>query len=359
MIIRRKAVRCGIAAIGTTALFGMTACASGTGEPGTPELVIASWGDPFTSATKEHLVDPFVEETGYDVTIVDAPGKYLATLESQVAADNVEWDLLDSTSAPDAYVAYDQGLIAEMPADVQERLLEVLPEDAVTDFGITWSILAYITACNTEAAEACPADTTEYFDTEAFPGSRTSISTSPLVNLSMAEIANGVPAAEISTHEIDIDRAFETLERVKAETGVWWSSGDQNTQVFLNGEADMGISYSGRAFAADAENGSMQINWKDGLYNPGFWNVVAGGDEAESWEFVEWIANHPENAAAWAEALGYSVPNPEAFDYMSPGVPETLADFPANRELLGDMNFEWYVENFDEVNERWQEFLRG
>ncbi|MER7796181.1 extracellular solute-binding protein [Microbacterium sp. NPDC096154] len=361
----KKAARIGGAALGAVSMLAATACSSGSGGEGAGgdeavTLTIASWGDPFTSATRTHLAEPFAEETGYDVQIVDAPGKFVATLESQIAADNVEWDILDSTSAPDAYVMYDRGMIDQMPDDVKERLLEVLPEDAVTDFGITWSILGYITACNQAAVEACPSNTEEYFDTEAFPGSRTSISTSPLVNLSLAEIANGVPIEDLATHEIDLDAAFATLEKVKAETGVWWNSGDQSVQVMTNEEADMGVLYSGRAYTVNEEIGNTQLNWEDGLYNPGFMNVVEGsGDEDAAWEFIEWIATHPENAAAWASELGYSVPNPEAFDFIDPAIAETLPDFPANREQLAAMNFDWYVENFDEVNARWQEFLRG
>lgn len=354
-----------ITAIGAvlTLSGGLLSCsdAGGAGEgKEKPSLVIASWGDPFTSATQENLVDPFVEETGYDVQIVDAPGKFVASLEAQNQADNIEWDLLDSTSGPDAYIAYDQGLIQQMPADVKSRILEELPESAVTDFGITWSTLGYITACNADTAVACPQNTTELFDTEKFPGARTSIATSPLVNLSMAEIASGVAPADLSTHEIDLDRAFATLEKYQAEGGTWWSSGDQNMQVFSTGEVDMGISYSGRAYAVGADMENLEVNWDQGIYNPGFWNVVEGSDHSEAaWEFVEWVASHPEAAANWGVALGYSIPNPDSFDYIEDDVAATLADYPANRDVLGDMNFEWYVENYKEVNDRWQEFLRG
>lgn len=361
---RRSPLKIVGAAVAATALLGVTACGGGSGSPGAegekPSLVIASWGDPFTSATQKHLVDPFVAETGYEVQIVDAPGKYLASLEAQQQADNIEWDILDSTSGPDAYIAYDKGLIEKMPDDVQERILQELPETAVTDFGITWSTLGYIIACRTEAVEKCPSNTTEFFDAEKFPGSRTSIATSPMVNLSLAEIAAGVPVEELATHEIDLDRAFKTLESIKPELSTFWSSGDQNMQVFNTGEADMGISYSGRAYSVDKQGTPMNITWDEGLYNPGFYNVVAGSDNsAEAWEFVEWVATHPEAQAAWGEELGYSFPHPEAFDFVSDEVAETLADFPANRELLGVMNYDWYVENYEEVNTRWQEFTRG
>lgn len=364
---RRGARTATVLAIGTTLILALAGCAnegaSGGGNANggeTPSLVIASWGDPFTSATREHLVEPFVEETGYDVQIVDAPGKFVASLEAQKQANNIEWDLLDSTSGPDAYLAYDQGLIAAMPDDVRERILAVLPESAVTDFGIAWSILGYITTCNADNVEACPSNSTELFDPASFPGARTSIATSPLVNLSLAELASGVDIDELATHDIDLDRAFGKLEEFKAAGGTWWSSGDQNMQVFATGEVDMGVSYSGRAYSVAKELPNLQISWDGGLYNPGFWNVVEGSDHStEAWEFIEWVATHPEAAADWAVALGYSVPNPESFDFIPGDVAETLADFPANRELLAVMNYDWYVENADDVNVRWQEFLRG
>lgn len=341
-------------------LLALSGCSPNSDDNSSVSLTIASWGDPFTAATQKHLVEPFMEETGYEVQIVDAPGKFVSNLESQNQAGKVEWDLLDSTSGPDAYIAYERGLLAKMPDDVRGRILEVLPEDAVTDFGITWSILGYITACNPEAVEACPSNMSELFETEAFPGSRTSIATSPLVNLSAAEIANGVAIEDLSEHEIDLDRAFETLEKYQESSGAWWSSGDQNIQVFSTGEAEMGISYSGRAYAAEEAGTPLEVIWEDGLYNPGFWNVVEGSDVSdEAWEFVEWVATNPEAAANWGAELGYSVPNPDAFEYFDEEVSSQLADFPENREKLGHMNFDWYVENYEEVNTRWQEFLRG
>ncbi|MET4620951.1 putative spermidine/putrescine transport system substrate-binding protein [Arthrobacter sp. 2762] len=325
-----------------------------------PSLVIASWGNPLSGATKTYLVDPFVAETGIEVKIVDAPGKYVANLESQKQANKIEWDLLDSTSGPDAYIAYDKGLIEKMPEDVKARILQSLPQSAVTEFGISWSALGYVSACSTRAVEKCPANTTEFFDTASFPGTRTSIATSPLVNLSLAEVAAGVPVKDLATHEIDLDRAFETLKKLKPSMGTWWSSGDQNMQVFASGEADMGISYSGRAYAVDKQGTPMTVSWDQGLYNPGFWNVVAGSpNSAASWQFIEWIAKHPEAEAKWAEALGYSVPNPKAFDFLPADVASKLADFPANREVLAALNYTWYVKNYKEVNDRWQEFLRG
>ena len=40
------------------------------GEP----LVVATWGGAYTDAFREAFADPFSEETGVEVQIVDAPG---------------------------------------------------------------------------------------------------------------------------------------------------------------------------------------------------------------------------------------------------------------------------------------------
>lgn len=353
-----KAAAATIAAV-TACILAFSGCGSGS-KADDNTLTIASWGDPFTSSTRKNLAEPFEKETGIKIQIVDAPGKFVSNLESQKQANNVEWDLLDSTSGPDAYIAYDKGLIQKMPDDVKSSLSKTLPKDAVTDFGITWSILGYVNVCNTEAVTKCPATGEELFNSAEFPGKRTSISTSPLVNLSMAELANGVSKDDLATHDIDLDRAFATLEKFNSAGGSWWSSGDQNVQLLENGAADMGISYSGRAFAVKEGGTPLKITWKDGLYNPGFWNVVEGSHAPKNaWKFVEWVGTHPEAAANWGEDLGYSVPDVKSQDYFDKSVVKTLADYPKNKKQLANMNYDWYVENYAEVNDRWQEFLRG
>ena len=349
------------AAVALSVIPLATACGGGdtsaSGEDTT--LVVASWGAYFTKATRQFLADPFTKETGIKVQIVDAPGKYAANLQAQKQANNVQWDLLDSTSAPDAYQMAHDGLIEKLPDDLKAEFTSELGDEAVEDFGFTFSNLGYVIACNTDKVTTCPDSQQAYFDT-ANPARRQMIATLPLLNLSLAEMASGVPAEQIPTHEIDLDRAFAKLKELKPQIKVWWESGDQMEQAFRNGEADMGIAYSGRAFSL-AENGTpIKVQWKAGVYNPGFWNVVSGAPHTKAaFQFMQWIAKHPEAQAKWAEMTKYSVPNPKAFDYMDDTFKKQLADWPDNRKQLTTLNYDWYVKNSQEVNRRWQEFLRG
>nr|WP_240940186.1 extracellular solute-binding protein [Planosporangium flavigriseum] len=322
-------------------------------------LVIASWGAYFSAATKKNLVEPFTKETGIQVQIVDAPGKYVANLQSQQKAGKMQWDLLDSTSGPDAYILADQKLVEPLPADLKKQFESVLSKGSVVDFGFTFSNLGYVIACRTDKVKECPPDAKSFFD-KSIPGRRQSVATSPLINLSMAEMASGVSPKDLKTHEINLDRAFAKLKEIKPEMKVWWQSGDQMEQAYRNGEVEMGIAYSGRAFSLNDKGTPMKVVWTDGIYNPGFWQVVKGSQHTKAaFKFLEWVANHPEAQAGWAKDTGYSVPNPKAFDYMADDLKTKQVDWPANREQLASLNYEWYVKNQAEVNKRWQEFLRG
>jgi putative spermidine/putrescine transport system substrate-binding protein len=349
---------------GTMALAGCGTGAAGvapsnaaTGGAKGP-IVVASWGSTTTEAMRKYLADPFTKETGIEVQIVDAPGKFAAGVQAQSRAGKIQWDLLDAVSAPDAYALHDQGLLEPLPADLKTELTGILSEDAVRDFGYSFSALGYITSCQPERVKNCPQTAKDYFDTENFPGRRQMIGTSPLVNLSLAALADGVTQEELGTHEINLDKAFARLKQLKPQVKVWWQSSDQSQQTLRTGEVDMGTLYSGRAYLLKDQGTPVEPVWNQGLYNPGYLSVVKDAPHREAaFQFIEWIAKHPEAQANWASGTRNSVPNPKAFDYMKPELRESLADWPANREVLANLNYKWYVANFDEINKRWQEFL--
>lgn len=364
---RRNRVRVGgrFAAVATVVLLLAAGCGSSGGASGGDDsakgpLIVASWGSSTSESMRKYLAEPFTKETGIEIQIVDAPGKYAASVQAQSRAGKIQWDILDATSAPDAYALDKLGLLEHLPADLKADLEKILVKDSVKDFGYSFSALGYLVTCHNKRAPKCPGTAKEYFDAKANPAPRQMIATSPLVNLSLAELANGVPAKELGTHEIDLDRAFAKLEELKPAVKVWWQSSDQSQQTMRTGEVDLGVMYSGRAYLLQEQGTPVTPVWTEGLYNPGFMNVVKGSKHKEaSFRFLRWIAEHPEAQAGWASGTRNSVPNPKAFDHMTPALRESLADWPANREVLANMNYGWYVKNFDEVNTRWQEFLRG
>ncbi len=337
---------------------GSTAAGSSRADKG--PIVVASWGGKFTRSTRDLLAKPFTDETGIEVKIVDVPGNQVAQLNAQKKAGKVQWDLLDSVVGQDAFLLDKQGLLEPLPARLQRTFERELTRGATEPFGFTFANLGYVVACNADKVDACPRDTREFFDTDAFPGDRTMCATCPLVNLTMAEVADGTPIDQTATTDVDLPASLDTLGRIKPEVKVFWQSGDQMEQVMRTGEAAIGILYSGRALALKEQGLNLEIGWDGGIYEPGYWAVVRGSQHAAAaQQFMAWIADHPEAQAKWAEAMQYSVPNPKAFDLMKPEVAAGLADNPANAAKLARMNYRWMVGHADEVNGEWKSFLQG
>ena len=339
---------------------GGSTAASGSARAAEGPIVVASWGGKFTRSTRELLAEPFTEETGIEVKIVDVPGTQVAQLKAQQKAGKVQWDLLDSVVGQDAFLLERDGLIEPLPAELQRQFERTLARGAVEPFGFTFANLGYVVACNADKVDRCPTNTTEFFDAESFPGDRTMCATCPLVSLTMAELAAGTPIEETAGKPVDLKASLDSLERLKPSVKVFWQSGDQMEQVMRTGEASIGVLYSGRALALREEGLNLEVAWDGGVYEPGYWAVVRGAEHAEAArEFMRWIAENPEAQAKWAEAMQYSVPNPSAFDLMPPEVAAGLADNPDNSDKLARMNFRWMVDNADEVNGEWKSFLQG
>lgn len=341
-------------------LLGTLVACSGSEAPGdepasTKVLTIGGWGGGFTKATQQYLADPFSAETGIDVQFADAPGEQVARLKAMTAANNIEWDLIDSLDASSAAVAYASDLAAPMPGDVRKRLEAILPAESISEYGIYFSNNAFVIGCNEDVATACPSNAKEFFDTKNFPGPRAFIDR-PLIAITMALEADGVDIASATT--VDLDRALAKLESIKKDITVWYSAGDQMEQVVRDGQVAMGVLWSGRSYRLIEQGVNLKLSWDGAVYDPGEWFVVAGSpNEAAAWEFIIALADNAKGQADWSTAMTYGLANPKAFDFMDPKVAATLPDWPENFKSVVIPNFGWYAANLQDVETRWMEFL--
>ena len=351
---QRTAILAGIA-VSTLLISGCASTAPEQSNDGeSNSLVIATWGGAFTEATQDNLVAAFTEETGIDVQIVDAPGTQAAQMQQMVDAGDVQWDVLDSLSAADAYFMADAGLLEPLPEDLSTRIVAEVEPERVTDFGFTFANLGYVIACNMETVDACPETVADFFDAEAYPGKRMypgeSYGPSSAVLL---EATGDAPA------DADIARIADPLAAIKDDVTVWWTSGDQQDQAFRQGEADIAIARSGRVYTLIDEGMNMQVNWA-GVYDPGFTSIaVDAPNRANAERYLEWLAANTEAQAGFAEQLQYSVPNPGAIDLLDETVASRLADYPENFEQLGTQDFEWYLEHKSEVDAAIRSVVQG
>jgi putative spermidine/putrescine transport system substrate-binding protein len=323
-------------------------------------LTIGGWGGTYDKATTTHYLKPFEAEKGPKSRFVAASGTQVAKLEAQVKAGKMQWDLIDSMSGADAFIAYDKGLLEPLPADLKAKLVKTLGEGKVSDFGFTMGNLGNAITCNMDEMDECP-DAKGFFDPVAFPQDRTIKGFGPIETATLAMVANGTPVSETKTTPVDIDAVFATLDKIKDKVKTPWDSGDQGNQLIRSNEVQMGALWTGRMAQLQKETGmNLEIGLEGSVYEPGYWAVAKGAPNKDAaFALLEWIADHPENQAAWSEELQYSVPNPKALDFMDEENAAKLVDNPANFDKLAVPNYDWYVDNADELNKRWQDWLKG
>jgi putative spermidine/putrescine transport system substrate-binding protein len=335
-------------------------------------LVIVSWGGAYTASQQKAYHDPYMQANP-DIKIVndDSAAEGAAKLRAQVEAGNVSWDLLDSTAA-DAISLCDEGIVEEIDHDSQ---LAAAPNGAPAsqDFGdlivspcfIPQIVYSTTFGYRTDKVETAPTTIKDVFDLEKIPGKR-SLEKRPIGNLEWALLADGVPADEIyevlSTSE-GVERAFRKLDTIKSEV-VWWTQGSQPVQLLADGEVVIASAFNGRLFdAIEAEKQPIGMMWDWQVFDLDGWVIPKGTKNIEEvLEFVK-FATDTQRLADQAKYISYgparasSAPlvgmHAELGIDMAPHMPTN----PENSKNTLLFNYEWWADNRDDMNERFQAWL--
>ncbi len=333
------------------------------------ELTVMSWGGAYTKSQVEAYHKPFTAETGIKINSVDSDNP-ATPIKAQVEAGNVTVDVAD-VEFSDAVRLCDEGLLME----VDQSMLPAAPDGtaAADDFidgalqdcavaNIVWStVFAY----NTENNATAPTTIGDFFNTADFPGKR-GLRKSAKATLEMALMADGVPAGEVyDLLETDegVDRAFAKLDSIKGDI-VWWEAGAQPPQLLADGEVSMSTAYNGRIFnAAVSEGQPLEVVWDGQILDFDLWVVPKGAPNAEAaMQFVaystdtqrladqaSWISYGPARKSSGALVGLYNDGKTE----MAPHMPTAAANL--SNALVN--NFEFWVDNDAELNERFNAWL--
>lgn len=331
-------------------------------------ITVVSWGGAYTKSQVEAYHKPWMAKTGNSIVSEDYNGG-LAEVKAQVEAGNVTWDLVD-VEYSDAVRGCDEGLLEEIDhsilpaapdgtAAVDDFIEGALPDCAVAN--IVWStVFAYNTE-NTQGVTGIA----DFFDLEKFPGKR-GLRKNPKSLLEMALMADGVPAAEVyAMLETDegVDRAFAKLDTIK-DSVVWWEAGAQPPQLLADGEVVMTTAYNGRIFNAAAGEGQpFEVNWDGQILDFDLWVMPKGAPNKEAaLDFVAFSTDTQRLAdqASWI-AYGPARKSSGALvGLYNDGKTQMAPHMPTAAENLGNAlvnNFEFWADNQDELNERFNAWL--
>jgi len=332
---------------------------NGEEDPSGPkdDIVVLSFGGAFAEAQRAAYFDPYEEDTGIKVVDASYGGEY-GKLKAAVESGNVPWDVVDIESSA-LLRGKEDGILLRI-GEHNFDASQLMPE-AVDEYGIGADLYSVSLGFNTISfpdGERQPATWKDFWDIESFPGPRT-MKRDPRFTLEIALIADGVPLDEIySSGELDVDRAFASLNRIKPHIAVWWTTGQQPIQLLTDGEVVMAAAFGARIYTAQHDNGApVRLVWNEGIIDIEYWAVLKGSSSLErSLDFIK-FASSAEPQAEFSTRFPLGPVNINAFSHMDEEYARKLNTHPDNYETQLLFSASYWAKNEEAVRERFNAWL--
>jgi putative spermidine/putrescine transport system substrate-binding protein len=306
-------------------------------------LYVNTWGGPWEEAAKKHLFEPFTAETGIEIRTV-SPVSF-AKLAAQVQTGTYEFDVT-TLGGGDIVRANQAGLLAEIEEPFPGGLFEN---------GAASHAFATVIAWRTDKfPNGGPQNWAEFWDVEKFPGARCLQRYSARI-IPIALLADGVPIDKL--YPLDVDRAFAALDRIKPHIRVWWTAGNQSTQVLRDGEVDLIGIWHGRYFEAEDAGAPVAMTWNQGEIERAYWVVAKGSpNEAAAKQFVK-FATSPKPLAGFCIAGNYGPLNPASAEFVQEKDLARMPTAPKTYPLTFEQDMANFGANPEEVAQRFEEWI--
>jgi len=333
-------------------------------------ITVTSFGGAFSQSQIEAYQKPFSAKTGVKINAEVYNGG-LAEVRAQVQAGNVTWDVVD-LEKQDLTAACDEGLLEPIDWSTLPPAPDGTPAEkdfipgALHECGVATIVWTTIVAYDeTKFPGEKPTKLADFFDVKKFPGMR-GISKRPVVALEFALMADGVPPGEVyktlSTSD-GMDRAFKKLDTIK-ENLIFWEAGAQPPQMLADGEVVMTTAYNGRIFNAQMqEKKPFVIIWDHHVYNWDFYTIPKGTkNKKTALEFLK-FATGTQRLADQASWISYgpvrksSVPLIATFHGTDVQMAPHMPTAPANFKNALETDNEWWADNQDEINKRYNAWM--
>lgn len=294
---------------------------------------------------------PFTAETGIRIQAT-APVS-LPKLKAMVETGNMEWDLTEM-GASDMIEAVANGWLTEIDwsiVDPESRL----PAIARQKYGMVTSTFSTVMAYRTDKfGGKAPSSWADFWDVKGFPGPR-ALQDSPRHNLEFALIADG--ADKDSLYPLDVDRAFRKLDQIKPHIAAWWTTGAQQVQLLVDGEAVMGTVWNGRVTPLKKEGKPVELSWSGGAMQLSYWAVPKGARHPK--EAMRYMKTRldADKGAEFVKDAPYPGFIPGLMEKLTPEAARQLPTYPDNVARQYQYNAEWWVKNQAAITERWTAWL--
>ncbi|MER3438177.1 MAG: Tat pathway signal protein [Chloroflexota bacterium] len=320
---------------------------------GSGEVIVASWGGAFQDAQREAYFKPFERLSG--IKVIEGTQPDVAKIKAMVDTGNVEYDVAE-VDRSDVILLEKQGDYWE---EIDYSLFDTANIPGYRRYKYSCDMLPYATiiAYRTDVFSTPPAGQKDFWDLDKFPGPRsTTGGTGGLVPfLEAALIADGVEKDAV--YPIDIERAYNSLSKIKGDVVKWWEAGAQPAQALTDNEAVMVHAWNGRIAAIQAEGAPAGITWNEGMLATDVWAIPKGAKNAENAQKFTAFITMAIPQARLSMLIPYGFVNEKAAEYIPAERLAQLPTAPQYKDQMFERNAEWWVENRDAVLERWNEWI--
>nr|WP_243642033.1 extracellular solute-binding protein [Rhodovulum steppense] len=339
-------------------------------------MTVVSWGGAYQTSQIKAYAEPYAAMTGTTFTWDESSNEAVAKLRAMNEAGNITWDLVD-VEGPDSQRLCDEGLAMEV--DIDEILAagddgstprEDFGDSAFNDCYIPQIVFSTTFGYRTNVAEwggRTPDNLCALFDLENFPGKR-SLERRPKKNIEWALLCDGVEKDDLydvlSTPE-GVEQALAKLDTIKSEV-IWWSAGAETPQRLADGEVVMGSTYNGRLFSVIVEQSQpVEMLWDWQVFDFDGWIIPEGLPEDRLNRVLHFLhfATDTQRLADQAKFISYgparASSQPLVSTHADLGV-EMAPHMPTNPENQKNYlvnNIEWWADNQDDVEARFQAWL--
>jgi putative spermidine/putrescine transport system substrate-binding protein len=351
-------------------------------------VTVVSWGGAYTESQKLGYGDPTAAKLGIPVNWVDYTGG-LSEIKAQKEAGAITWDIMD-VYAKDTIIGCDEGIFHEFDFDKdflsapdgtpasQDFFTSMPSKCAVGNILYSWNF-----AYNDEKiGDKKPKTIKDFFNTKKFPGKR-AIYKGAMSNLEIALVADGVKASgsqaggDLLYRKMEgagIDRALNKIKALCTDPNggcVFWNAGAQPPELLANGEVVMATGWNGRFFNAQMEGTPLVQVWDAQILDYEYFALVKDGPNYASGDALKVLAEmtSTEGLAGSAKYIAYAPWRKSSIAIMEAGEPwfkdgktnmvPHMPTAPANLKSHILMNPDYWADNQDEINEKWEAMKAG
>ena len=351
-------------------------------------VTIVSWGGAYTESQKLGYGDPTAAKLGIPVNWVDYTGG-LSEIKAQKEAGAITWDIID-VYAKDTIIGCDEGIFHEFDFDKdfsaapdgtpasQDFFTSMPSKCAVGNILYSWNF-AYN---DDKIGSKKPTTIKDFFNTKKFPGKR-AIYKGAMSNLEIALVADGVKASgaqaggDLLYRKMEgsgIDRALNKIKKLCTDPNggcVFWNAGAQPPELLANGEVVMATGWNGRFFNAQMEGTPIVQVWDAQILDYEYFALVKGGPGYADGSALKVLAEmtSTEGLAGSAKYIAYAPWRKSSIAIMEAGEPwfkdgktnmvPHMPTNPANLKSHILMNPDFWADNQDEINEKWEAMKAG